>query len=396
MRVWHFTEQSYTPGWEKVDGTIRITPPSRVIEPEVASDLLNRFLDEWAIADELGLDIMVNEHHSTMSCLSSSVALPLAILAKNTKKARLLCLGVPMTNRMDPFRVAEELALIDVISRGRLEFGLVKGTPWELFSSNMNPARLMDRLWEAHDLIVKALTTQDGPFSWEGEYFQYRYVNVYPRCYQQPMPPMWMPTSGPATARKVAEKGYVVATFMAGYHAKNVFDAYRETYRQVFGSNPALDRLAYLGMAVVGHDEAEARIRAEKMKLYLPTLQRSIPATVNPPGYAPIADNVRALIANRGRPQPMMANGKPLPADPTIEELASAGILFWGTPDQVYDQLATFYGRIGGFGHLLMEGQAAALSHEEAVDSMKLFAAEIYPRLKELTRRAVADDTVAA
>lgn len=383
MRVWHFTEQSYMPAWDKIDGSIRIAPPSNLIDPQVAGDLLNRYLDEWCVADECGLDIMVNEHHTTMSCLSSAVALPLAILARNTKKARLLGLGWPMTNRMDPFRVAEEIALIDVISRGRLEVGFVKGVPFEFFSSNSNPVRATDRLWEAHDLIVKALTSHDGPFSWEGEYFQYRNVNVYPRCYQQPIPPMWMPTSGATSARQIATRGYVVATFMAGIHTKPVYDAYRESYLAQFGHAPGLDRFAYLGMGVVGASEREARARAEKMKMYLPTTRRALPATVNPPGYAPVSDNVRMLMTNRGRPQPLMENGAPLPSDPTIEELASAGILFWGTPDQVLDQLLRFSRRVGGFGHFLMEGQAASLSHDETVDSIRLFAREVYPRLKE-------------
>ena len=128
MRVWYFTEQSYMPGWSQVEGSIRITPPSRVIDPDIASSLLHRYFDEWAAADELGLDIMVNEHHTTFSNLSPSVGLHMAILARITQKARLLCLGVPVVNRMDPFRIAEELALIDVLSRGQLEFGLIKGT----------------------------------------------------------------------------------------------------------------------------------------------------------------------------------------------------------------------------------------------------------------------------
>ena len=385
MRVWYFTEQSYMPGWSQVEGSIRITPPSLVIDPDIASSLLHRYFDEWAAADELGLDIMVNEHHTTFSNLSPSVGLHMAILARITQKARLLCLGVPVVNRMDPFRIAEELALIDVLSRGRLEFGLIKGTAWELFSSNMNPVRAMDRLWEAHDLIVKALTTTDGPFSWEGEYYQYRYVNVYPRCYQQPMPEMWMPTTGAGMGRTTGQRGYKVATFMAGYQAKPVYDAYRVGYRETFGRPAPLDRLAYLGMGVVGHSERQARERAEKMKVYLATLARVIPATVNPPGYASVADNAKALRQNKGRRGPAMADGRPLPANPSIEDLASAGVLFWGTPDQIFDQIRTFYENIGGFGHFLLEGQAADLNHAETIDSMTLFAKEVYPRLKELT-----------
>jgi hypothetical protein len=120
------------------------------------------------------------------------------------------------------------------------------------------------------------------------------------------------------------------------------------------------------------------------MKHYLPTLGRVVPATVNPPGYASVADNVKALMSNTGRKLPVMADGRPMPANPSVEDLASAGILFWGTPDQIFGQIRDFHDRIGGFGHFLLEGQAADLDHAETVDSMTLFAKEVYPRLQEL------------
>ncbi len=117
----------------------------------------------------------------------------MAILARETKKVRLLALGMPIGNRNDPIRVAEEYSMIDVISRGRLEMGFVKGVPFEISPANTNPADLTERFWEAHDLILKAMTSHDGPFNWEGTHFQYRSVNVWPRPYQQPHPPVWTP-----------------------------------------------------------------------------------------------------------------------------------------------------------------------------------------------------------
>ena len=78
---------------------------------------------------------------------------------------------MPIGNRFDPVRVAEEYSMIDVISRGRVEMGFVKGVPFEMTPANTNPADLMERFWEAHDLILKAMTTHDGPFNWEGTLF---------------------------------------------------------------------------------------------------------------------------------------------------------------------------------------------------------------------------------
>ena len=161
MKAWHFSEMAYHPGWEELGDSLRNVIPSKVYDPKLGADLYHRYLDEWALCDELGINIMVNEHHTTATCTTSVCTIPLAILARETKKVRLLCLGMPIANRMDAVRVAEEYAMLDVISRGRIEMGFVKGSVFEVTPANSNPATLAERFWEAHDLILKALTTHD-------------------------------------------------------------------------------------------------------------------------------------------------------------------------------------------------------------------------------------------
>ena len=107
--------------------------------------------------------------------------------------------------------------MLDVISRGRVEMGFVKGAPFEVTPANSNPADLMTRFWEAHDLILRAMTTHDGPFNWEGRYFQYRQVNVWPRPYQQPHPPVWLTVNSPESAQAGGERGYVIGSLNTGY-----------------------------------------------------------------------------------------------------------------------------------------------------------------------------------
>ena len=85
---------------------------------------------------------MVNEHHSTATCMTVSVPMALAVIARETKKSRLLTLGNPIANRPDPVRVAEEMAWLDCLSGGRLEMGLVKGAPYEIAPANSNPGRV--------------------------------------------------------------------------------------------------------------------------------------------------------------------------------------------------------------------------------------------------------------
>src|SRR5258706_119006 len=122
MRVWYFSEMAYHPAWEEglKRGSLRVVLPNANYDPEIGHRLLNRYLDEFRLCDEVGLDIMVNEHHSTSTCLTISVPMALAVIARETKRARLLSLGNPIANRPDPVRVAEEMAWLDVLSGGRL------------------------------------------------------------------------------------------------------------------------------------------------------------------------------------------------------------------------------------------------------------------------------------
>ena len=107
MRTWYFSEMAYHPAWEKglARGSLRVNFPSENIDPEVAGKLLNRYLDEFALCDDVGIDIMVNEHHSTATCMTVSVPMALSIIARETKKSRLLSLGNPNANRPDPERL---------------------------------------------------------------------------------------------------------------------------------------------------------------------------------------------------------------------------------------------------------------------------------------------------
>jgi alkanesulfonate monooxygenase SsuD/methylene tetrahydromethanopterin reductase-like flavin-dependent oxidoreductase (luciferase family) len=181
MDVWHFTEMPYPhlPPIETLN-SMRVTLPSRHYDPKVGADLYNRYLDEYMIADDLGFHHMVNEHHQTATCLDVAAPLSAAILARQTRKGRICILGNPVANRGDPLRIAEEMAMIDCISRGRLDVGFVRGVPYEIFAANTNPTQTVERLWEGIDLAVKAWTSHDEPFNFEGRFTRRRLVNLWP------------------------------------------------------------------------------------------------------------------------------------------------------------------------------------------------------------------------
>ena len=382
MKTWWFTEDCYPhlPD-ESTYRSIRVELPSRLCDPEVAHELYNRYLDLWCACDEIGLEIMLNEHHQTATCMVPAAPIMLGILARQTKKARLLILGNPLPNRSQPVRVAEEMAMVDVISKGRVECGFVRSVPYEAAAANVLPWKGTERLWEAHDLIVKAWTTHDGPFNFEGKWFHHRQVNVWPRPYQQPHPPIWVTMGSAATAVPVAQHKHVGAVFLAGYpNIRTIFGGYREAYLEAHGVVPPIDRLAYLGLCYVGENEREAEAGAQKLLWYM-SANKVPPEWSNPPGYHPPAVAAQVMKGH---------DGSGVPRQPKLDEQMQRGNIFAGTPDQVFQQIKAFWEYSGGFGNMLIMGQAGFLSDQDALKSMRLYTNEVYPRLRQLAAKADA------
>jgi alkanesulfonate monooxygenase SsuD/methylene tetrahydromethanopterin reductase-like flavin-dependent oxidoreductase (luciferase family) len=389
MKVWHFSEMAYHPAWPELGQSYRVEIPSRLYDPKIGADLYHRYLDEWALCDELGINIMTNEHHATATCSDSVCTIPMAILARETKKVRLLALGMPIGNRNDPIRVAEEYSIIDVISRGRVEMGFVKGVPFEIAPANTNPAELTERFWEAHDLILKAMMSHDGPFNWEGRHFHYRSVNVWPRPWQEPHPPVWTPVGSEGSAGEAAARGITIGVLNTGWvRTPSIFAAYRKKAVEA-GREPRLEKLAYMALIGVGDTRMEGWRRADQILGYSRTSGIVAPQFSNPPGYLSAAANAAMLKAGGAGParatRVQTRDGRPINARTmTVAEAIDAGLVFAGTPDDVYDQLRAFYDHVGGFGHLLMMGQGGLISHEETVANLRLFSGSVLPRIADL------------
>jgi alkanesulfonate monooxygenase SsuD/methylene tetrahydromethanopterin reductase-like flavin-dependent oxidoreductase (luciferase family) len=115
-----------------------------------------------------------------------------SILARATKRVKIVLLGNPTPVVANPLRLAEELAMIDMISGGRLVPGFIRGAGSEQLFNNANPAFNREYFDEAHELILAAWT-RPGPFRWEGKHFHYRFVNPWALPLQKPHPPIWIP-----------------------------------------------------------------------------------------------------------------------------------------------------------------------------------------------------------
>ncbi|MGH7917185.1 MAG: LLM class flavin-dependent oxidoreductase [Candidatus Binataceae bacterium] len=195
MFIMFFTERAYHEVPE--DEVFRLRSffgvPNKFFDPVKGARLLNEYLDEKVQCDELGFDgVMLNEHHGTPFCMGAVMDVEASILARTTKRVKIVLLGNPTPVVANPLRLAEELAMIDMISGGRLVPGFIRGAGSEQLFNNANPAFNREYFDEAHDLILKAWT-QPGPFRFEGKHFHFRFVNPWVLPLQKPHPPIWIP-----------------------------------------------------------------------------------------------------------------------------------------------------------------------------------------------------------
>jgi len=211
MKVAYFTERPYR--WISEDEVLKnhafFAVSNKYFDREKAADDYNYFLDEYCYAEELGFDaVALNEHHGNPFCMGGVMNVEASILARVTSKAKIVLIGNPLPVLKHPLRMAEELAEIDLISRGRSVTGWVRGAGSEQFFNNANPAYNREMFNEAHDFIVQAWT-KPGPWRYEGKHFHYRHVNPWALPYQKPHPQIWIPgVLSPETVRWCAEHKY--------------------------------------------------------------------------------------------------------------------------------------------------------------------------------------------
>lgn len=373
MDAYYFTEMPYPYVPESVEdeyGTSRVLLPNSYCDPQLAGDLYNRYLDEYEYADELGLNIMLNEHHQTLTCLDAVVPISAAALARRTKQAKIALVGSPLPHRDNPVRVAEEVAILDCISRGRIISGFVRGVPTEVQPSNSNPIYTRQKFEEAHDLILKAWTSRE-PFNWEGRFWHLRYVNVWPRTYQQPHPPIWVTGSSMESVTWVAEKQYTYACFLTPYEwTDGLVNAYRRVSEEHGHPRPTPDKFAYLALVYVGETDEEAQETGKGLLWYLQ--RRRHPYLNVPPGYVPPDQMAKVYRGTGAKPYAQ-----------SWEYLRENGIVICGTPDHVIEKMKYLHERCN-VGNMLMMMQAGPMGTQKVRRSMELFAREVYPAIKPL------------
>ena len=198
---------------------------------DVAVRSMQTTLAQFRLADEFGFDwVTVAEHHYSPFSLSPNPMVLAGALCQVVHRAKIAVLG-PTVPILNPVRVAEELAMIDVMSGGRLVAGLMRGTANEYVTYNINPAESRERFAEALHLIRRCWT-QPEPFGWAGQYYEYRTISIWPRPVQHPHPPIFMSAASPESGEFAAHNRLGVGfAFTTLPHAKKAVTHYRACAR---------------------------------------------------------------------------------------------------------------------------------------------------------------------
>ncbi len=196
MKVFVFDLMHYKADLDRfrVDGELPRRLGRGYFDPQAAIETYAEHLDAWEEMDRLGFDgVGVNEHHATPFGLMNSPNLLVAAAAQRTRRMKLLIYGnlLPLH---EPLRLAEELAMLDCLSAGRLIAGVARGAPREYRAHNVPMAESRARFEECFEILRRAWT--EDVFSFQGQFHAYDDVSIWPRPVQQPHPPVWVPVTG--------------------------------------------------------------------------------------------------------------------------------------------------------------------------------------------------------
>jgi len=351
--------------------------PNRLYDPVKGAEEYAAYIDFLVDCERLGFDgIGVNEHHQNAYGLMPAPNLIASALIQRTKTIKIAVLGraLPIVNH--PVFIAEEYAMLDNLSKGRIICGFVRGIGAEYHSTGVNPYFSHERFHEAHDIILRAWT-EPGPFAYEGQHFNIRYVNCWPRPYQQPHPPIWIPSQGSsetvAWAAHPDRKYPFLVTFSSAELVTRYLTGYREQARE-YGYEPADSQFGWACPLYVAETDERARQEAgHAVETLFNNFLRMTMEMLVPPGYTSLQSmknffKLRTAVGGRSF----------VSADYLIE----SGTAVIGSVKTVRDRIEAMRDRTG-LGILLPMFQFGVLPDELARRNVELFASEIMPYLKK-------------
>jgi alkanesulfonate monooxygenase SsuD/methylene tetrahydromethanopterin reductase-like flavin-dependent oxidoreductase (luciferase family) len=364
--------------------TSMVDYPNTQYDPEIGHALYDRHFRSVTRAAQLGFDgIALNEHHSMAYSMSPTVSLLAARYVTATEGIPIMVAGTPI-NLQYPNRVAEEYAVLDVMSGGRMEYAFPLGTGMEYWANEgtVNPATARARFRESLDIILKAWT-EDGPMRYDGDFYTYRYLNVWPKPYQKPRPKCFIVGTGSEETVRLAvdyDLGYSIV-FVPIPNQLRAFGRLRELADEQ-GKTVEPDDLAIVVMAYVADTDEEAvREARPHIENFFSWFHRVTPRYLVPPGYVTTKEFLRRVS------DAAMAKS----TEAGWDDMVSIGRIACGAPDTVAETIVSWC-REAGAGRVNVVLENGDMPEWKVAKTTTLFAHEVIPRIRKLLGQSGTTD----
>ena len=337
--------------------------PSAAYDPEIGAKAYRAMIYRARFVEKLGFDwISLSEHHYSPRILTPSPPLSAAFIASQVDKIKIALLGpiVPVSN---PIRVAEELAMLDTMHPGRFVFGLLRGTTNEYLSYDLNPKEARERTDEGMELILKAWT-EPQPFGWQGRYFQYRTVSIWPRPANHPGRETYSLGVSAEAADFAARHRLGLGVSYGNVELMAKSTGYYRKQCGEYGWEPGPDDIIWRANMILGDTDEEADAALERRKA-----QSQAPFPINAGLRKALIEQDRRNIGGEARPANV---GGVLP------------ISFCGGPDRVIKQIKEAREKIGvGVLDLSLSDPGTA-DTDAMMAKIELFGTKVLPQIREI------------
>jgi alkanesulfonate monooxygenase SsuD/methylene tetrahydromethanopterin reductase-like flavin-dependent oxidoreductase (luciferase family) len=374
VEVWLF---NITP-WPRKDPEVPIPFPPSLWDQELASELYHETLAIDRLADELGFDgVCFAEHHYGTTSLTPSPNLTAAAVATHTSNAKIVLMGNCLPLHAHPVRLAEELAMIDVMSGGRLVSGFIRGGVREYTAYSIEIRQGREMFQEAWDLIVKAWTDPE-PFAWHGQHYNYDVVSILPRPLQQPHPQIVLGGNTAESIEWAAEHRVPLFTSLSPTSQIAETFAYYRTYAQEScGWTPSPEYNGVSRHVYVGTTDAKAREAAED----------HVRLNFRAPASRGEAAAMNQLDGGRHTERSFdykteQHQHRPRSGDMQYEQLEREGYIIVGSPDTVVRKIKEQQEALGGFGTFIPYIPFGEMQPPETRRVVELFGKEVLPHLR--------------